>query len=77
MHDILGKKVAEEIDKLEDNKRGGIKRKLQDDESSDDDSSDSDYDVEDTVAPGAKAGAKESKKDGFEVVAQDPGNLQS
>lgn len=65
-----GKKVAE--DSLTDDKRG-MKRKLED-ESSDDDSSDSDYDVEDNVAPATgKAGPDTSKKDGFEVVSQDPG----
>ncbi|XP_063821808.1 pre-rRNA 2'-O-ribose RNA methyltransferase FTSJ3 [Ostrinia nubilalis] len=70
-----GKKITEEVKKstLEDSRNGSLKRKLKDVESSDDDSSDSDYDVEDTVAPGAdKAGAKTSKKDGFEVVSQDP-----
>lgn len=53
----------------------GVKRKLSNEESSDDDSSDSDYDVEDTVAPRAAAGAKAAKKDGFEVVAQDAGRF--
>ncbi|XP_034840211.1 pre-rRNA 2'-O-ribose RNA methyltransferase FTSJ3 [Maniola hyperantus] len=53
-----------------DSTKSGLKRKHDD---TDGDSSDSDYDVEDTVAPAAnKSGAKTSKKDGFEVVAQDP-----
>lgn len=67
-----GKKVAE--DTISDNiKSTGIKRKLEDD-SSDDDTSDSDYDVEENVTPtDGKAGAKQNKKDGFEVVSQDPG----
>ncbi|CAH0701775.1 unnamed protein product [Spodoptera exigua] len=65
-----GKKVAE--DGLVDDKRSNLKRKLED-ESSDDDSSDSDYDVEENVAPATgKAGPDTSKKDGFEVVSQDP-----
>lgn len=69
-----GKKVAED-GITEDSANGGLKRKL-DDDSSDDDSSDSDYDVEDNVAPAeGKAGAKSSKKDGFEVVSQDPGMI--
>lgn len=64
------------IDKnlISDEEGKGLKRKHAE-ESSDDDSSDSDYDVEDTAAPSAAAGAKGKKdKDGFEVVSQDPGN---
>lgn len=69
-----GKKVAEEGKPA--NLKNGLKRKL-DEESSDDDSSDSDYDVENNVAPSTgKAGAKSSKKDGFEVVPEDPGVYQ-
>lgn len=66
-----GHKVAEAS--ISDNvKTNGIKRKL-DDDSSDDDSSDSDYEVEENITPAdAKSGAKSSKKDGFEVVSQDP-----
>ncbi|CAD0196819.1 unnamed protein product [Chrysodeixis includens] len=65
-----GKKVADEGKPA--NLKNGLKRKL-DEDSSDDDSSDSDYDVEDNVAPSTgKAGAKASKKDGFEVVPEDP-----
>ncbi|KAL0893944.1 hypothetical protein ABMA27_014028 [Loxostege sticticalis] len=70
-----GKKITEEINKsdAENIKNGSLKRKLEDVESSDDDSSDSDYDVEESVAPGSdKTGSKTSKKDGFEVVSQDP-----
>ncbi|RVE42665.1 hypothetical protein evm_012694 [Chilo suppressalis] len=68
-----GKKVSEEIEKSEQKQTQlGSKRKLTDIESSDDNSSDSDYDVEDTVAPGIqKVGAKSEKKDDFEVVSQD------
>lgn len=69
-----GKKVID--DNLTSGSDGkGVKRKL--DESSDDDTSDSDYDVEENVTPQAAAvagaGAKQTKKDGFEVVAQNPG----
>ncbi|KAI5637967.1 ftsJ-like methyltransferase domain-containing protein [Phthorimaea operculella] len=63
-----GKRVKEDIE--ETIKKGPAKKKYESDGS--DDSSDSDYDVEDTVAPNAAAGAKASKKDGFEVVQQDP-----
>lgn len=49
-----------------------MKRKLSHSENSDD--SDSDYDVEDSIDPEAKSGAK-GKKDGFDVVPQDPGNI--
>lgn len=52
--------------------RYGVKRKLSQSESSDD--SDSDYDVEDSVDPETKGGAK-GKKSGFDVVPQDPGNI--
>lgn len=48
----------------------GVKRKLSHSDSLDD--SDSDYDVEDSINPDTKAGAK-GKKDGFDVVPQDPG----
>lgn len=66
-----GKKVK--IDQETDAKASGIKRKQGADESSDEESSDSDYDVDENVtAPESKSGAKSSKKDGFEVVAQDP-----
>ncbi|CAH2086425.1 unnamed protein product [Euphydryas editha] len=52
--------------------KSGTKRK-QDELSDDEDSSDSDYDVEDNAPPTIqKTGAKTSKKDGFEVVSQDP-----
>lgn len=41
-------------------------------ESSENESSDSDYDVEDNVGP-ITSSTKNSKKNGFEVVSQDPG----
>ncbi|XP_050344839.1 pre-rRNA 2'-O-ribose RNA methyltransferase FTSJ3 [Nymphalis io] len=69
-----GKKVKDSDSKksVEINK-SGTKRKHHDDDSPDDDSSDSDYDVENSAAPTVgKTGAKTSKKDGFEVVSQDP-----
>ncbi|KAJ0180565.1 hypothetical protein K1T71_003969 [Dendrolimus kikuchii] len=65
-----GKKVIDDVETL---KEGGVKRKLSDDESSDSDASDSDYDVEDNITLNAtSSGAKTTKKDGFEVVSQDP-----
>ncbi|CAH2264036.1 pre-rRNA 2'-O-ribose RNA methyltransferase FTSJ3 [Pararge aegeria] len=69
-----GKKVKDlsSEDSLDATKTGK-KRKHDDTESSDGDTTDSDYDVEDNVSPATnKSGAKTSKKDGFEVVAQDP-----
>lgn len=65
-----GKKVIDDDKPL---KQAGVKRQLSDDESSDSDISDSDYEVEDNVTPNvSSARAKTSKKDGFEVVPQDP-----
>ncbi|XP_049867635.1 pre-rRNA 2'-O-ribose RNA methyltransferase FTSJ3 [Pectinophora gossypiella] len=66
-----GKKVKVDLETSAKSETGALKRKRIESESSDD-SSDSDYDVEDNVAPTAAAGAKVSKKDGFEVVQQDP-----
>lgn len=72
---FLGKKVKGLPS--EDSSAGtkvGVKRKHDETDSSDGESSDSDYDVEENVAPtNNKSGAKTSKKDGFEVVSQDPG----
>ncbi|KAL4710726.1 hypothetical protein ACJJTC_004371 [Scirpophaga incertulas] len=66
-----GKKVSEESVPIVIQNRNNLKRKLAD--SSDNDSSDSDYDVEDTVVPNTNnTGSKAIKKDGFEVVSQDP-----
>lgn len=54
-------------------KKTGTKRKQDELSEDDNDSSDSDYDVEDNAAPTEqKTGARTSKKDGFEVVSQDP-----
>ncbi|KPJ06116.1 Putative rRNA methyltransferase 3 [Papilio machaon] len=66
-----GKKVSEE--NLSSTTGKGMKRKSDKSESSESDSSDSDYDIEDNVTPanGPDSG-KTNKKDGFEVVSQDP-----
>ncbi|CAK1581869.1 unnamed protein product [Parnassius mnemosyne] len=68
-----GKRVPE--DKIIDPsvKNENAKQNQGKSESSESESSDSDYDVEDTVAPETgTASGKNSKKDGFEVVSQDP-----
>lgn len=66
----LGKKVKDLSMGISDIKKSGVKRK---NEESSEESSDSDYDVEENVSPADKSGAKTTKKDGFEVVTQDPG----
>ncbi|XP_046964804.1 pre-rRNA 2'-O-ribose RNA methyltransferase FTSJ3 [Vanessa cardui] len=68
-----GKKVKDSGSEPSTEVKSGSKRKHDDDDDDDDESSDSDYDVEETAAPTVgKTGAKTSKKDGFEVVSQDP-----
>ncbi|OWR44159.1 putative rRNA methyltransferase 3 [Danaus plexippus plexippus] len=64
-----GKKVKDLSMGISDIKKSGVKRK---NEESSEESSDSDYDVEENVSPTDKSGAKTTKKDGFEVVTQDP-----
>nr|XP_026495390.1 pre-rRNA processing protein FTSJ3 [Vanessa tameamea] len=67
-----GKKVKDSGSEKSMEIKSGSKRK-HDDDDDDDESSDSDYDIEETAAPTVgKTGAKTSKKDGFEVVSQDP-----
>ncbi|XP_068629858.1 pre-rRNA 2'-O-ribose RNA methyltransferase FTSJ3 [Battus philenor] len=61
-----GKKLPEEIFQPKDS----LKRKLDESES---ESSDSDYDVEENITPAKETvSTKATKKDGFEVVSQDP-----
>ncbi|XP_059054381.1 pre-rRNA 2'-O-ribose RNA methyltransferase FTSJ3 [Achroia grisella] len=73
-----GKKVSEDTDiATTQSKNFSMKRRLSDTEKSDDDdsddTSDSDYDVEETVNPSnGKGGNRTGRKDGFEVVSQDP-----
>lgn len=70
----LGKTVANELIETTTPHKNGVKRKRSNSESSDVDTSDSEYEVEENVAPTAgKAGSKANKKEGFEVVSQDPG----
>ncbi|XP_063620376.1 pre-rRNA 2'-O-ribose RNA methyltransferase FTSJ3 [Cydia splendana] len=72
-----GKTVANELMETDDAPSRGSKRKQSDLESGDDDddddeSSDSEYEVEKNVAPSTGKVGKGGKKDGFEVVSQDP-----
>ncbi|CAG4989562.1 unnamed protein product [Parnassius apollo] len=68
-----GKKVPEDKIMNPAVKNVNAKQKLDKSESSESESSDSDYDVEDTVAPeSGTVSGKNTKKDGFEVVSQDP-----
>lgn len=64
--------MKEDIEETTKSNPHGVKRKLSLAESSND--SDSDYDVEDSIDPQVKAGVK-GKKDGFDVVPQDSGNI--
>ncbi|XP_047988308.1 pre-rRNA 2'-O-ribose RNA methyltransferase FTSJ3 [Leguminivora glycinivorella] len=72
-----GKTVANELMETDDAPTRGSKRKQSDlesddDDDDDDDSSDSEYEVEKNVAPSTGKAGKGGKKDGFEVVSQDP-----